>query len=461
MHYNNLPTGEFYDITLDQQDPVNLYAGTQDNATVVGPAKEWNPAYADDWRYLWVDAWSGGDGCVSKVDPEDPNTVYFSLQNGAIRRKDMKKGSSVSVRPRLPEAHEGIQEYNFITPYFISAFDNKTLYHAGNYVFKTTNRGEDWQLISPDLSISSDPEKRSLAAGAIAENLHKAEQLYVGMDKGAFWFTRDGGRNWEERSQGLPNGYIRSIVPSSFKSSRVYLTLSGINYDDLSNHVYVSENNGKDWQKLQGNLPDEVAYVLLEDPVYENLLYIGMYRGVYVSTNRGKSWSLLGKNLAACAIADLELEEKSQTLIAASHGRGIYKIDIGPIRAALAKGYPINENHLFEVPETNRPWLNDTHRDVDYHTAQKAPITYWSVKTETVKLKVQRAGATVWSTDWLVQKGFNQYRWDLVVDRHSSMAPYFIHYDEFIAAGDYQLIIETGRKSLATDLVVLPGERRD
>ena len=100
LHYNNIPTGEFYDITVDNQDPYMIYGGVQDDATVFGPAKEWNPIFEDPWKYLWFDAWSGGDGCVTLVDPDDPNTVYFSMQNGNARRKDMSADTSVRIAPK-------------------------------------------------------------------------------------------------------------------------------------------------------------------------------------------------------------------------------------------------------------------------------------------------------------------------------------------------------------------------
>lgn len=118
LHHNNIPPGEFYDITLDTQSPYNIYGGTQDDATVYGPAKEWNPKYADQWKYLWVDPWSGGYGCITQVDPKDPNTVYFSSQEGVVRRKNMREDRSISIRPKLPKNHKSTLQYNFCYPIY-------------------------------------------------------------------------------------------------------------------------------------------------------------------------------------------------------------------------------------------------------------------------------------------------------------------------------------------------------
>ena len=131
MHYNNFPTDEFYDISVDNQDPYRIYGGVQDDASVYGPAKEWNPKFPDGWKYIWLDAWSGGDGCTTVPDPEDPNTVYFSSQNGAVMRKDMQSDRSVSIQPRLPKGHAGTLQYHFVAPYIISIHNHLVLYHAG------------------------------------------------------------------------------------------------------------------------------------------------------------------------------------------------------------------------------------------------------------------------------------------------------------------------------------------
>ncbi len=439
LHLNNIPAGEFYDISVDGQDPFNVYGGVQDDSSVYGPAREWNPLFADGWRYVWLDAWAGGDGCVTYPDPKDPDTVYFSSQNGGARRKSMKAGRSVSIRPRLPKDHEGELRFNFVTPYFLSPHDKKVLYHAGNYVFKSPDRGDTWSLVSPDLSKASDPERMSTAAGAMAESPLAPGILYLGTDRGAFWVTTNDGREWVERSSGLPNFYVRSICPSNFSRTRVYVALSGINYDDLGCHLFVTEDDGRTWRPIRANLPDETSYVILEDPADEDILFAGLYRGVYISVDRGRSWSLLGPRLAATSVSDLVIQEREMELVAGTHGRGIYRMNIGPIREAFKTGHP-SDNILFETPVARLPWINDTHRDPRLQTAEKVPITFFLTEEAAVELSVSSAkGEVLWTRDIRGRKGFNQFRWDLVIKRVESPQPYFTRYRQFIPAGEYEV----------------------
>jgi photosystem II stability/assembly factor-like uncharacterized protein len=441
LHLNNIPAGEFYDISVDNRTPFNVYGGVQDDASVYGPAREWNPLFADGWHYVWLDAWAGGDGCVTFPDPEDPNTVYFSSQNGGARRKDMAAGRSVSIRPRLPRGHEGELRFNFVAPYFPSPHDPKVLYHAGNYVFKSPDRGDSWTLISPDLAKSSDPARASEAAGAVAESPISPGVLYLGTDRGAFWVTTDDGKKWVERSEGLPNVYVRSICPSRFKRARVYAALTGINYDDLGCHLFVSEDDGRSWASIAANLPDETSYVILEDPKNENILYAGLYRGVYISVDRGRSWALLGPGLAATAVSDLAIQEREMELVAGTHGRGIYRTNIRPIQEAFKDGSPTGDI-LFEIPVAPLPWINDTHRDPRLQSVEKVPITFYLTKESAVTLSVNDAkGEVLWSRDIRGKKGFNQVRWDLIVQTVDSPQPYFTQYRRFIPAGEYEVRI--------------------
>ncbi len=441
LHLNNIPAGEFYDISVDNQDPYFVYGGVQDDSSVYGPAREWNPSFADGWKYVWLDAWAGGDGCVTFPDPEDPNTVYFSSQNGGARRKDMAADRSVSIRPRLPKGHDGELAFNFVTPYFLSPHDRKVVYHAGNYVFKSLDRGDSWTLISPDLAGSSDPERASTAAGAIAESPLVPGVLYAGTDRGAFWVTADDGKEWIERSSGLPNLYVHSICPSKFSPTRVYVALSGINYDDLGCHLFVSENDGKTWASIKANLPDETGYIIIEDPTNENILYAGLYRGVYISVDRGQSWSLLGPGLPPTCVSDLVVQEREMDLVAGTHGRGIYRMNIRPIQEAFRDGLPLR-NILFETPAARLPWTNDTHRDPRLQTLEKVPLTFFLTNKAGVTLSIKNTkGEIVWSKDISGKKGFNQVRWDLVTKAADSPQPYFTRYRQFIPAGVYELLV--------------------
>jgi photosystem II stability/assembly factor-like uncharacterized protein len=253
MHYNNLPTGEFYDITIDPSTHM-IYGGTQDDATVFGPPKEINTRFPDPWEYLWIDPWDGGDGCVTQVDPADNRMVYYSMQHGNARRLDRRTDSVTSIMPALPKESKDTARFNYITPYLISPHQNETLYHAGNFIFKSTDRGTSWKVISPDLSRSSRPEKKAFAAGALAESRIRKGLLYAGTDRGAFWTSQDDGMTWQENSKGIANAYIRSICPSRFSPSRVYMAMTGLNCDDLHRYLYVSEDYGKKMEKHLGRV---------------------------------------------------------------------------------------------------------------------------------------------------------------------------------------------------------------
>jgi photosystem II stability/assembly factor-like uncharacterized protein len=439
LHHNNIPVGEFYDISVDNQDPYMIYGGTQDDASVFGPAREWKPRFPDGWHYVWLDPWSGGDGCFTFADPEDPTTVYFSSQNGAARRKDLRTGRSVLIRPRLPKGFKGQAAYNFITPYFISPHNHRTLYHAGNYVSKSLDRGDSWHLISPDLSRSADPERHSTAAGAMAESPLEPGVLYLGNDRGAFWVTLDDGRNWVERSKGLPARYIRSICPSRFSRTRVYVAVPGINEDDLGCHLFVTEDQGLRWTSISAGLPDEVAYVILEDPTNEDILYAGLLRGVYVSVDRGRNWALLGPGLPAAAVSDLVIQEREMDLVASTYGRGIYVTNVKAIQEAYKNG-PAGRDILFDPPAGRLPRKDDIHGAPSLRTVEKIPLTFYLTRPGTVMLSIRDAtGQEIKSWGLTGKKGLNQVRWDLVAKTVQSPEPYFINNTAFASAGEYEV----------------------
>ena len=455
IHYNNNPTGEFYDITIDPSSNL-IYGGTQDDATVFGPPKEINTNFPDPWQYLWIDPWDGGDGCVTQVDPKDSNIIYYSLQHGDAYRLDRSKDSVVSIMPSLPKGSKDTLQFNYITPYFISPHNRETIYHGGNFICKSVDRGDSWKVISPNQSFSSIKEKKSFAAGALVESRIEKGLLYAGTNKGSFWISKDDGVHWEENSMVIANNYIRSICPSRFLKQRVYMTMTGINYDDLHRYAYVSEDYGRNWKNISEGLPDEPVNLILEDPTDEDILYVGTIRGVFISINRGTSWSYFGKNMPGAAIADLEINESTMDLVVATHGRGIYKVNLRPIHQMNKLNWPEQQNQLFEIPQAKLPWNNSMGGETDYRTVERIPISFWLNESQPVTLTIKnKEGKQVWTMPFEGKKGFNEYRWDLIVERVKSDYAYFIHFDRFLTEGNYQIGLTTKSGTLTQPFVAV------
>ncbi len=455
VHFNNIPAGEFYDIAVDQELPYRIFAGAQDNATVFGTSRELNPDVTDDWKYLWIDPWNGGDGCVTLVDPDDSNTVYFSAQEGAFRRKNMTSGRSQPIRPQSRELDLAEQEelkFNFVAPMIISPHESNTLYLGGNYICKSTNRGDAWSVISPDIAKPGDERRRSIAATTVEESPLKSGLIYAGTDKGAMWVSEDGGGQWMERSQNLPIGYVRSISASRFSESRAYVAVTGLNDDDFGSYLYCTQDCGVSWKSLSANLPNEPANVIREDPFHEDILYCGTFRGVYVSMNRGESWSLLGRNLPACCIADLEIHERERDLIVGTHGRGIYKVNLRPLHECYLKDLSSgSSDYLFPVPTFKRPYLSDVRPGLNFRGVEKEAITFWMHEPGPVKLSVRQntdeladgEAQLLVTLEMAAAKGLNQFHWDLALDQTDSAEPYFINYKTYLGTGHYRVQLET------------------
>jgi len=230
--------------------------------------------------------------------------------------------------------------------------------------------------------------------------------------------------------------------------------MSGLNYDDLGNHLYMSEDYGKNWQSITSNLPDEIANVIIEDPKNENILYAGMYRGVYISTNRGQSWSLLGKDMPNVSVADLEINVKSMDLVVATHGRGLYKVNLNPIHEMMSNNQ-LNSVKLFNTEKFVRPRFRDTHRDPDYETLTRSTVSFYLPEKENVILSiVNNKDEEIWFNKFDGQKGLNQYRWDLILQRVNQNQPYFFRYDQFINPGRYTLKLTTKSGDLTRTIEV-------
>jgi photosystem II stability/assembly factor-like uncharacterized protein len=341
---DNQPTAQFYHVTTDNHFPYRVYGAQQDNSTV-RIASRTTGAGIDkpDWH-------SVGGGESGHVAPrhDNPDVVYAGSYGGLITRWDYETRQTriITAWPENPMgwgAAELKYRYQWTAPIVVSRFDSNVLYHAAQVLFKTTNEGQSWEIISPDLT-TNDKEKQRSSGGPItkdntsveyyctifslAESFHDPDILWVGTDDGLVNITRDGGKNWENITpKEMPQwGLISMIEPSTFDPGAAYVAVDCHELDDFKPYIYKTEDFGKSWKKITNGMPDNsFVRVVREDPKRKGLLYAGTETGVFVSFDDGRNWQTLQLNLPVVPVHDMVVKEND--LIAATHGRSFWILD--------------------------------------------------------------------------------------------------------------------------------------
>ena len=323
-HINTAAIGQFYHVTIAPTKPYKVYGGLQDNGSWGGPAigLAGGPLNED-----WISV-GGGDGFVCRVDPEDPDTVYSESQNGSIARKNLRTGAGASIRP--PRVEGKSYRFNWNTPFILSNHNSKIFYSAGNYVFRSLDRGDDLQIISPELTKTQRGSGTALSESPLNPNV-----LYAGTDDGALWVTRDGGSNWTDISDnlGVDPRWVATIEASRFEAGRVYVCLDGHRSDDDRPHVFVSEDFGATFSDLGANLPRGSSRCLREDTANPNLVFLGTEFSFWVSIDRGKNWSQFNQSLPTVAVHEIAMHPEVSEIVLATHGRSLWACDVSPLRS--------------------------------------------------------------------------------------------------------------------------------
>jgi photosystem II stability/assembly factor-like uncharacterized protein len=342
---NGLPVCQFFNIAYDMATPFKVYGSMQDHGSFRGkvdlslgrdkiPTQEFESA-------------PGGEGSNQAIDPTNPDIVYSAGFYGTISRSEYGKAGEYpgypSSKELLPVLYENEPRLRgqWLAPFILSTHNSNIVYHGMQYVFRSLDRGDTWEKISPDLT-TNDPATRGdipyQTLFAISESPLKYGLLYAGTDDGRLWITKDGGKAWQEITAGLaPGKWMSRVVASAYDLGTVYLTQNGKRDDDFTPYVWKSVDYGKTWQDLSKGIPVGPVNVIREDPIDKNVLYVGTDMGAYVTTDGGKTWMVLGGNLATVYVHDLIIHPRDNVVVIATHGRGMWALDANTVNNKSAR----------------------------------------------------------------------------------------------------------------------------
>ncbi len=451
-----LTNAQMYHVTVDDAIPYNVLGNKQDEPTYRGPSNSRilgtrgiNHIPRGMWHHV-----GGGESGWATPDPTDPNIVWSSasgsgMVGGIIVRyeEDRRQYRPVEVWPEQSRGAASGVRYRFIwdAPVHISPHDNETVYTGSQHVHRTRNRGQSWEVISPDLTLN-DQSRMGLSGGltgdnigveyagtvfGIAESVLEPGLIWAGTNDGLLHLTRDGGDTWTNvtpnvQNQGLPEWIaVRSIAPSRHTAGTAYIAADGHQVNIRDPHVYRTRDYGETWEKIVDGIPPSMlsyTKIIVEDPVRPGLLYVGTENAIYVSFDDGDQWQTLQNNLPAAPVSGMVVQERFNDLVVGTYGRGFWILDdITPIQQLTAEvmGSP---SHLFSPRDAYRfrpitpPSIPYDDPTIGQDPEYGASLAYWlaepAEEDPTVEI-VDGDGTVVRTLTGPNHAGVNRLHWNL------------------------------------------------
>lgn len=419
--YDNLPLAQFFNVSVDMAEPVHVYGSIQDHGSYRGKidfSRGRNNLYPVDFE----DA-PGGEGSIHAIDPNNPDKVYSAGFYGSITKSDMKTGETKSIMPPKPADVEKLRG-QWLAPILLSPHNPGIIYFGTQFIHRSMNEGETWERISGDLTYNDSTKKGDIpyqTIFSISESPLKFGLIYAGTDDGRVWVTRNSGEEWSEINNGLPYGkWVSQLEASAFAEGRVYMTQNGKRDDDFAAYIWKSEDYGQTWSDIKANIPYGPVNVIHEDPKNENILFAGTDFGVFVSMNRGVSWVSLPGKLPTTYVHDLVIHPRDDFAFIATHGRGIWALDIRLIRE-IAEMDTTSECRILNIEDCKLPfgpeyWYR--------RSAKELNAPFYLKKDGAISVKIIGANnKTVKEMKVDGVKGLNFISWDLMLNDDEMTEP--------------------------------------
>jgi photosystem II stability/assembly factor-like uncharacterized protein len=451
-----LPNGQLYHVTTDNQVPYYVYGNRQDGPSYRGPSRTGTGGGGGFGggipRSAWINV-AGGESGWATPDPVDNNIIWSSASGsgsvgGIVEVYNIKTGQARNVEV-WPEQISGAiasdLKYRFVwtMPLTISPHDHNKVYVGSQFVHQTTDGGNSWQVISPDLTLN-DKSRQGFSGGltgdnigveyagvvfAIAESPKEAGVIWAGTNDGLVQITRDGGKTWTNVTRNIPNllpwGTISNIEASRYNAGTAYFTVDGHQVNNRDPWIYKTTDYGKTWKQITNGIPHSMlsyAHCVREDPVRPGLLYVGTENGLYVSYDDGANWQPLQNNLPHAPVYWITVQEQFNDLVISTYGRGFWIMDdITPIQQMTAE--VLNSNaHLFTPHATYRlrgitvPYASTDDPTAGQNPPYGASINYFlkaAPKSDPSIKIVDASGQTVRTIRGSRTAGINRVWWDL------------------------------------------------